>query len=48
MIGLYEHSLEPAMTIALAALILVIGGLRTMAIIYSPEKYLEKGESHHG
>jgi uncharacterized membrane protein (DUF373 family) len=48
MIGLYEHSVESGMVMALAVLILVIGGLRTLAVIYSPEKYLEKGESHHG
>jgi len=48
MIGLYEHSVESGMVMALAVLILVIGGLRTLAVIYSPEKYLEKGESDHG
>jgi uncharacterized membrane protein (DUF373 family) len=48
MIGLYEHSFESGMITALAVLILVIGGLRTLAVIYSPEKYLEKGEPHHG
>ena len=48
MIGLYEHSFESGMVMALAVLILVIGGLRTLAVIYSPEKYLEKGETHHG
>jgi uncharacterized membrane protein (DUF373 family) len=48
MIGLYEHSVESGMVMALAVLILVIGGLRTLAVIYSPEKYLEKGATHHG
>jgi uncharacterized membrane protein (DUF373 family) len=48
MIGLYEHSFESGMITALAVLILVIGGLRTLAVIYSPEKYLEKGETHDG
>jgi uncharacterized membrane protein (DUF373 family) len=48
MIGLYEHNLESGMIISLAALILVIGGLRTLAVVYSPEKYLEKGEAEHG
>lgn len=48
MIGLYEHSFESGMIVALAVLILVIGGLRTLAVIYSPEKYLEKGETQHG
>ncbi len=48
MIGLYQHTLESGMIVALSALILVLGGLRTLAVIYSPEKYLEKGEAHHG
>ena len=48
MIGLYEHSLEPGMIMSLAALILVIGSLRTLAVVYSPEKYVEKGETQHG
>ena len=34
MIGLYEHSLEAKMIIALATLILVIGGLRTLAVVF--------------
>jgi len=41
MIGLYQHSLESGMIISLAVLILVIGGLRTLAVVFSPEKYLE-------
>jgi uncharacterized membrane protein (DUF373 family) len=48
MIGLYQHSLESGMIIALAVLILVIGSLRTLAVVYSPEKYLETGEAKHG
>lgn len=48
MIGLYEHNLETGMIIALAALILVIGILRTLAIVFSPEKYLEPEGVHHG
>jgi uncharacterized membrane protein (DUF373 family) len=47
MIGLYEHSLETGMIMALAALILVIGVLRTLAIVFSPEKYLEVEGTHH-
>jgi uncharacterized membrane protein (DUF373 family) len=39
MIGLYQRSLEPGMIVALSALILVIGGLRTLAVVFSPEKY---------
>jgi len=41
MIGLYEHNLESGMIMALATLILVIGILRTLAVVFSPEKYLE-------
>ncbi|OGW34780.1 MAG: hypothetical protein A2010_01195 [Nitrospirae bacterium GWD2_57_9] len=48
MIGLYEHNLETAMIIALAALILVIGILRTLAVVFSPEKHLEPEGAHHG
>jgi uncharacterized membrane protein (DUF373 family) len=48
MVGLYQHSLESGMIIALAVLILVIGGLRTLAVVYSPEKFLETEEAKHG
>ncbi len=48
MIGLYQHSLESGMIISLAVLILVIGGLRTLAVVFSPEKYLEAEEAKHG
>lgn len=48
MIGLYQHSLEPGMIIALAALVLVIGGLRTLAVVFSPEKFMETEEVKHG
>jgi uncharacterized membrane protein (DUF373 family) len=41
MIGLYEHSLDSTEIIALALLILVIGGLRTLAILFSPQKEKE-------
>jgi uncharacterized membrane protein (DUF373 family) len=48
MIGLYQHSLGPGMLIALAVLILVIGSLRTLAIVFSPQKFLETEEVKHG
>ncbi len=48
MIGLYQHSLEAKMIIALATLILVIGVLRTLAVVFSPEKFLETEEAKHG
>ena len=38
MIGLYKHSLAYMDIIALAVLILIIGSMRTLAIIFSPEK----------
>jgi uncharacterized membrane protein (DUF373 family) len=38
MVGLYRHSLEPGMILSLAALILVLGGIRTLAVVFSPEK----------
>jgi len=41
MIGLYQHSLASMDVIALAVLILIIGGLRTLAIVFSPEKARE-------
>jgi uncharacterized membrane protein (DUF373 family) len=36
MIGLYQHHSSPLQLAALAFLALVLGGLRTLAIIYSP------------
>src|SRR5258706_5077305 len=36
MIGLYQHQSTPWLLAALAFLALVLGGLRTLAIIYSP------------
>ena len=36
MIGLYQHQNSPLQISALALLALVLGGLRTMAIVYSP------------
>ena len=48
MIGLYQHNLGSGMIISLAALILVIGSLRTLAVVFSPEKYLEAEDAKHG
>lgn len=36
MIGLYQHESSPMEISALALLVLVLGGVRTLAIIYSP------------
>ena len=41
MIGLYQHSLASMDVIALAVLILILGGLRTLAIVFSPQKETE-------
>ncbi len=41
MIGLYQHSLAARDVIALAVLMLIIGSVRTLAIVFSPEKTKE-------
>ncbi len=48
MIGLYQHSLETGMILALAVLILVIGGIRTLAVVFSPEKCTDTGGAQYG
>ena len=48
MVGLYEHTLQTQTILALSALILVIGCLRTLAVVYSPEKYPESGGKQNG
>jgi uncharacterized membrane protein (DUF373 family) len=48
MIGLYQHSLGSGMIVALAVLILVIGGIRTLAVVFSPEKIPEAESTKHG
>ena len=47
MVGLYQHKLEAGMIMALAALILVIGGIRTLAVVFSPEKCTDTKEVIH-
>ena len=42
MIGLYGHTLQPMFAFSLALLLLVLGAVRTLAIIYSPDKEKEK------
>lgn len=44
MIGLYQHSLAYRDIIALALLIFITGSIRTLAIIFSPEKAEGKHE----
>lgn len=41
MIGLYQHSLASRDIVALAVLILIIGVLRTLAIVFSPKQSKE-------
>jgi uncharacterized membrane protein (DUF373 family) len=41
MIGLYGHSMGSREVITLAVLILVLGGVRTLAVVFSPEKGVE-------
>jgi uncharacterized membrane protein (DUF373 family) len=48
MIGLYEHNLETSMIVALAVLILVIGVLRTLAVVFSPKNYTDTEGIQHG
>lgn len=38
MIGVYQHKIGAALIASLAALLLVIGGIRALAIVYSPDK----------
>jgi uncharacterized membrane protein (DUF373 family) len=51
MIGLYQHQSPPLQIAALALLALVLGGVRTLAIVYSPmeknmvEQYLSRTEA---
>lgn len=44
-IGIYQHKMSDMETISLAVLLLVIGGIRTLAIVYSPGKTKET-ENH--
>ena len=38
MIGLFQHTMDAREVLALAALILVIGGVRTLAVLFSPDR----------
>ena len=42
MVGIYQHKMGAIETGSLAVLLLVIGGIRTLAIVYSPDRE-EKG-----
>ncbi len=38
MIGLFQHALAAREILALAGLILVVGGVRTLAVVFSPDR----------
>jgi len=38
MIGIYQHKMEAVEIASLAMLLLVLGGIRVLAIVYSPDK----------
>ena len=44
MIGIYKHTMEPWHIASLALLISVLGGIRTLAVVYSPQG-LRKSET---
>ena len=46
MIGLFQHSMQARDVLALSVLILVIGGVRTLAVLFSPNRneLAEQGE----
>lgn len=41
MIGIYQHKMSWVEILSIAALLIVIGAIRTMAILYSPDKSKE-------
>ena len=41
MIGVYQHKIDALEMASLALLLLVIGGIRTLAIVYSPDRTRE-------
>jgi len=47
MIGLYEHKLQTGAILSLSVLLLVIGVLRTLAIVFSPAKYGDMEVKQH-
>jgi uncharacterized membrane protein (DUF373 family) len=41
MIGIYQHKMAWTEMVSISVLLIVIGGIRTMAIVYSPDKRKE-------
>lgn len=41
MIGIYQHKMGWTEIVSISALLIVVGGIRTMAIVYSPDKSKE-------
>ena len=48
MIGIYQHGMGPTEILSISALLLVIGAIRTMAVIYSPDKNKEVAVHEQG
>ena len=42
MVGIYEHKMSATETISLAVLLLVIGVIRTLAIVHSPKGFADE------
>jgi uncharacterized membrane protein (DUF373 family) len=48
MIGIYEHKMGWTEILSISALLIVIGGIRTMAIVYSPDRSKEVAVHEQG
>ncbi len=48
MIGIYQHKLVALEIASIAMLLLIMGGIRTLAIVYSPEKKEVKKHEEEG
>ena len=48
MIGIYQHGMGWTEILSISALLLVIGAIRTMAIVYSPDKNKEVAVHEQG
>ena len=48
MIGIYEHTMGWTEILSISGLLIVVGGIRTMAIVYSPDKSKEAAIHEQG
>lgn len=48
MIGIYEHTMGWTEILSISGLLIVVGGIRTMAIVYSPDKNKEAAIHEQG